>query len=322
MNLLSLPENPLPLGTRLHPLVTSGGVRLRAVSWLPEGPSRGTILILQGRAEMVEKYFELADELRARGFAVASFDWRGQGGSDRLAAHPLKGHVDALADYEADLATVIEAVLLPFCPPPYHVLAHSTGGLVILHRLARGRAPFQSAVLTAPLLDLGRLYPPSRLIGPLACALTDARLGSAWPPGAVFLGSSVGGFKGNALTGDARRFARMEAIRAARPDLALGAPTIGWLAAVSRAMKEAATPPFAAALDLPILLTCGSADIVVASAVTLRFAARLARGRAVLIESARHEILMEREEIRAIFWAAFDAFMTEVEAQESACANA
>ena len=31
-------------------------------------------------------------ELNARGFTVATFDWRGQGGSARLLADPLKAH--------------------------------------------------------------------------------------------------------------------------------------------------------------------------------------------------------------------------------------
>ena len=49
--------------------------------------------LFQGRAEFIEKYFETVRELRARGFAVATIDWRGQGGSERALADPRKGHV-------------------------------------------------------------------------------------------------------------------------------------------------------------------------------------------------------------------------------------
>ena len=46
----------------------------------------GTVCLFQGRAECIERYFEVVNDLRRRGFAVATIDWRGQGGSDRRAA--------------------------------------------------------------------------------------------------------------------------------------------------------------------------------------------------------------------------------------------
>jgi hypothetical protein len=68
---------------------TPDGVRLRyAVSpGLPGG--RGTVCILPGRADFIERYFETIRDLQARGYAVAILDWRGQGGSDRLRWRPV-----------------------------------------------------------------------------------------------------------------------------------------------------------------------------------------------------------------------------------------
>ena len=40
-----------------------------------------------------------------------------------------------------------------------------------------------------------------------------------------------------------------------------------------------------------------------------RFATRLKVGRLIVLPDSRHEILMERDHIRAQFWAAFDAFI-------------
>ena len=60
------------------------GMRLRVGHRLPaRHPARGTAVILTGRAEFIEKYEETVADLAAAGFAVAIFDWRGQGGSDR-----------------------------------------------------------------------------------------------------------------------------------------------------------------------------------------------------------------------------------------------
>ena len=45
------------------------------------------------------------------------------------------------------------------------------------------------------------------------------------------------------------------------------------------------------------------------TAAAERFAARLKAGRIMVIPGALHEILMERDAIRELFWAAFDAFL-------------
>src|SRR5579864_9137617 len=50
-------------------------------------------VLLNGQTEFIEKYFEVIDELRARGFGVVTMDWRGQGGSTRSLPNPLKAHV-------------------------------------------------------------------------------------------------------------------------------------------------------------------------------------------------------------------------------------
>ena len=66
---------------------------------MPPGPPQGTVCILQGRAEFIEKYFETVGDLLLRGFAVATFDWRGQGLSARRLGNPRKGHVRRFDDY-------------------------------------------------------------------------------------------------------------------------------------------------------------------------------------------------------------------------------
>src|ERR1700742_224111 len=82
------------------------GFRLRAARFSadPDRAARGVCVLLTGQTEFIEKYFEVIDELRGRGFAVAALDWRGQGGSGRLVPdNPLKGHIQDFADYDADL---------------------------------------------------------------------------------------------------------------------------------------------------------------------------------------------------------------------------
>ena len=80
MDLISIPANPVPEDVVTGMLKTRDGVSIRFARWHPPPGRKGTVCLFQGRAEFIEKYFETVRELRARGFAVATIDWRGQGG--------------------------------------------------------------------------------------------------------------------------------------------------------------------------------------------------------------------------------------------------
>ena len=97
-------------------------------------------------------------DLRDRGFAVAMIDWRGQGHSSRRLRDPRKGYVRDFADFEIDVETFVQQVVLPDCPPPFFALAHSMGGAVMLRVAHAGKRWFDRMVLSAPMIDLpGRL---------------------------------------------------------------------------------------------------------------------------------------------------------------------
>ncbi|MCX5496811.1 alpha/beta hydrolase [Kaistia dalseonensis] len=309
MNLPSFPDNPTPEGIVAQPVLTSDGVRLRSAVWRPAGPVRGTICLFQGRAETIEKYFEVVHELLERNFAVAALDWRGQGGSERRLRNPKKGHVDDFIEYERDVEAFMQQVVLPDCPPPYFALAHSTGGLVLLRVARRSRLAFTRMVLVSPLLDLGAMNPPRKFVNATCSALSLLGLGDAFPPAARLARLEARGFEGNQLTGDARRFARTVAIGKTAPTLTIGPPTIGWLSAACRAMIEAEDPAFAASVKIPTLIVAGSEDRVVSPLAIERFVREMRLGSQIMIPGARHEIMMEREPIRELFWAAFDAFI-------------
>ena len=125
MTLVSIPANPVPDDTVAGTLKTKDGVTLRYARFAPPPGRKGTVCIFQGRAEFIEKYFETVRDMRARGFAVAILDWRGQGGSQRMLSDPLKGHVRSFTEYEIDAETFMREVVLPDCPPPHYAIAHS-----------------------------------------------------------------------------------------------------------------------------------------------------------------------------------------------------
>src|SRR5437660_636977 len=116
MTLIDIPANPVPENAVTGMLKTRDGVALRFARWAPPPGRKGTVCLFSGRAEFIEKYFETIRDLRTRGFAVATLDWRGQGLSTRALRNPRKGYVRSFNAYAIDLDTFINEVVLPDCP--------------------------------------------------------------------------------------------------------------------------------------------------------------------------------------------------------------
>ena len=130
MELVSLAKNPAPSGAMTGMFKSRGGVQVALCALGADAPAPARHGVrFQGRGEFIEKYFEVVADLRRRGFAVATMDWRGQGGSRaRLLINPCKGHVRSFAEFDQDLAHFMKEIVLPDCQPPYIALAHSMGG--------------------------------------------------------------------------------------------------------------------------------------------------------------------------------------------------
>jgi len=313
MDLVATPKNPIPLGGSTGYFEVRKGLRLRFASWqsvLRE--RRGTVCIFPGRAEFIEKYFEVVGELRRRGFAVAVLDWRGQGGSSRLTRNPLKGHIDDFAEYEEDLSHFMKAVVLPDCPAPYYALGHSMAAMVLFRAAIKRGCWFTRLVMTAPMVKIAGLPLPQGLCGQLADGLTMFGFGKRAVPGDKAKYRQDQPFEGNTLTSDRERFMRNFSVLQAAPGLAIGAPTIGWLKAAIDSIERVGDEKFAPRIRVPVLMLAASDDQVVVPEAIEELAVRLRAGSQIVLRGSRHEILQERDAIREQFWAAFDAFVPGV----------
>lgn len=298
-----------PEDTATMILEAADGIRLRGIFNTPTAiPCRGTIFVLQGRAEFIEKFGEVFARLLARGFAVASLDWRGQGGSAHQLRNTRKGHVEDFEDYLLDLDALIAEARRRAMPEPYGLLAHSTGGTIALMALVRANSPFRRAVLTSPLVGIAGAggKPPARLLARLLSSIGFS--GAFVPTGGPKSGFEKP-FEENPFTGDPARHAQVAQWLAAEPRLGIGDPTIGWVDAAFEAMSSFAEPDFGQTNRTPVLMTIAGDDKIVDSRASAALAHRMRGASAIVLRGARHEILMERDAIQAEFWAAFDAFM-------------
>ncbi len=306
--LLATPTSPIPSNPTVGLIRTPDGVTLRFARWRPTArKNRGSILVVPGRAEAIEKYFETIADLRRRGLHVLAIDLRGQGGSQRLLGDPRKGHVDDFDDYVTDIDAAVAQVLAPM-PQPHFALAHSMGAAALLLALERGRAPIERAVLLAPLVGLRNVAFP-RLAETAAAALDFVALGASYIPGGGATSISTKRFAGNLLTSDPVRYARAADVFATHPGLAIGDPTIRWTHAMFDLMRRFRDRDFGRLLATPTLMVLPGADPLCSTPAAEELAGRLRGCQMILVPGAKHELLTEADLYRRQFLAAFDAFI-------------
>ena len=139
-------------------LTAADGLTLHLREWPCAGAAaRGTVLIVHGLGEHIERYAHVAAHLNGWGWNVAGFDQRGhgrsEGGRGRMATD------DALLD---DLARVVDGVRATRAGPLV-LLGHSLGGLIAARFCAEGMATgparwyrgVDALVLSSPALDPG-----------------------------------------------------------------------------------------------------------------------------------------------------------------------
>jgi lysophospholipase len=290
------------------------GGQLRYACWNASGTGnpRGTILLLAGRGEFIEKYAtEIVGELLGRGFAVIALDWRGQGLSDRPLADHEKGHIDNFTTYMADLRLFIEQVVMPQAVRPVLALCHSMGGHILLRHLAEhGAEPLSAALIVSPMTALQReaFLRSVLMLMPEIAAVEQRYLFGTGP--FIFLARE---FASNYVTHDERRYRWTEAWFKADPRLSLGGPTIGWARQAVRSMTASLAPGYLERIDLPLLLMSASEDRLIDISSHAPVVARLKQGEHVFVSGAKHEIMMETDPLRAQFWQAFDRLAARID---------
>ncbi|RST84843.1 alpha/beta hydrolase [Aquibium carbonis] len=308
--LVATAGNDVPARARADYLVSrKGGKRLRYALFPAGGrPRRGTVVILQGRNECIEKYYETIGDLSRRGLGVAIMDWRGQGGSDRLIRDREKGFVRSYDDYVADLDQFFEEIILPDCVGPFYVLGHSMGGLIALLAAPRLVNRVRRMVLSTPLLAFERQPLSMPALHRLSTLLCGVGLGSTYLGGGPRARKPTL-FAGNTLTSDYARFTRNSAIYLRHPELALGGPTAAWIRASCAAAATVMDIDHRARIQVPTLIFAAGADEVVSNRAIEAFGSSLKSGSVLTIDGARHELLQEADFYREQFMAAFDAFV-------------
>ena len=278
-------------------LTTADGVRIRAAVW-NERATQGTVVLLPGRTEYVEKYGRTAVAFAAAGYATLSIDFRGQGLADRLLKDRSVGHVGDFAEYQADVAALFGFAAQSGLPQPLYLLAHSMGGCIGLRSLMRG-VPVRAAVFSAPMWGIKLPTGTRPVVQLISSASRPLRFDHLRMPTTPVRTQVVDApFAGNDLTTDEGMWDYMRMQALAQPDLTLGGPSLGWMRA---ALQECAALERLAAPAVPMLCGLGGLERIVEVGPIRSRVAQWPGAKLDLYDGAEHELLMERPALRDAF---------------------
>lgn len=295
--------NAVPDGAEVVWFEGTGGRNLRAClvpARTPEA-ARGTAIVCPGRSEFIEKYFEVAEDLLARGFAVLILDWPGQGLSDRLLPDRDKGHIDRFETFMGALRNGL-AKVEDRLPRPYVCVAHSMGGAIAFAAIVESLVKVDAAAFCAPMWGIKqRIFGMRYLVWAMrVMGRSNDYVQQPGPPET---------FETNIVTHDRKRWQMNRDLVDASPDLFLGPVTWGWLGASLQIFAVFAKASKIRRLELPVLIATAEEEKLVENESHERIAALLPTCEHITVEGARHEILMETDDKRNQFWDAFDRLL-------------
>jgi lysophospholipase len=263
-----------------------------------------------GFTECIEKYFETAADLAARGLSVWCLDWRGQGGSDRPRRWPTRPRPRRFERDADDLARF--TATLPPPRGPRLLIAHSMGGAIGLVCVRRSPRLFDGAILSAPMLGFrtGRL--PHGVARCITGAARASGLGLCLIPGAArWRHNRSPSPEASRISSDPERCRVQYGWFSTRDGLRVDPPTYGWLHEAFRLVARIGRAEFLAGIDTPILLASAGIERFVDPEAQCRAARLLPDCTLIELPDSKHEPFLERDVIRDRWLAAIDEFVAQ-----------
>ncbi|MDD9901299.1 MAG: alpha/beta hydrolase [Alphaproteobacteria bacterium] len=300
-----------PQGFHWGRFQNDAGAEIRYGHAKADGEARGVVVMVGGFREHAEKYFEVINEMKADGLDVWFMDWRGQGGSERcLKDEPQKAHHNG---YEEQIETLHKFTqeVVKTNGKPLILSAHSMGAHLGLRYLKEHAGVFDSAIMTAPMVDIltgGMPKPLARKLAQFAKAGGYLEKfipgGGPWTPGKEK-------FEVNELTSDPDRWQVQRTVFEEKPELQIGDPTYGWVYHTFRSIDILVQEDYLKSIDTPVLMEISGKDTVVDKNAAKRAADLMPNCQTVDIPDAKHEIWMERDDLRKLWTAEVRDFLDQ-----------
>ena len=251
---------------------------------------RKLMILVNGRAENMLKWSELAYDFYHQGYDVLLFDHRGQGYSQRII--PQKGHLDEFRFYVDDMAKIIEKVTALFSYSTQYLLAHSMGALIATYYLANYDHHINKAVLSSPFYGILLTHPiRDELIITLMNILGQGEryVFGKGPYQQAHL-------EYNELTFCKTRMKWMNRINRKNPAIHLGGPTFRWVHLCLNAIKH--LPKVIPKIEIPILILQAEKEKIVDNKNLEKLTVLFPNAQYKVVFNAKHEVLFEKDNVR------------------------
>ena len=258
----------------------------------PNPSVRRLVILVNGRAENILKWTEVAYDFYQQGFDVVAFDHRGQGYSQRLLSDGEKGYIDEFRFYTEDMHEIIQKVTALYAYQTQYLLAHSLGGLISAYYLANYDHQIKSAVFSSPFFGLPTEHPlrDELIINVMMLFGQGSRYVFGKTP------YKPANIHQNELSDCKTRMKWMNRINRRYPHLHLGGPTFRWVHVCLKAIHD--LPKILPRIEIPLLILEAGKEKIVKNETLKKLTTLLPQGEMQLIENAKHEILFERDAIR------------------------
>jgi lysophospholipase len=273
------------------------GHNIRYAHLEPETAAKGIIITLPGLSEFCEKYIETARFFSGHGYAFYVLDWAYQGCSSRYKKNRFKRHSDG---YDSDLSDLHFLINLVPKDIPLLMLGHSMGGNIGLRYLSKHPSTFKAASFSAPMLGILDLRNLSTLV--LGLLKTLFFLQDKYVPGGKDWHETARSSDGRDIfSSDPLRDQVHNAWCLANPDLQVGNATLAWVLESLKSINILKKPNTLKEINIPVLLSIAGQEKLVDNAAIKKAAHNLPLGRVMELKDAKHEIMMETDDIRDNF---------------------
>ena len=274
-------------------LLTPDNIEIRYLKI--EKDCNGTaIVFVPGWSESYLKYSEILYDLHQYQFCLYSFDHRGQGLSTRLADNPQMGYVDEFSDYVEDFKLFLGKILERQSFNKVYVISRSMGGLVALNGILDNKHNLDGIVLLVPMLQLNTDFWPENV----ALAISSTLDWVGWGDDYVFgHGDYVSKpFSDNITTHSEVRYAYEKQLIQKNNMLKMAGVSNRWLK-TSISYTQTFRDHWSM-VDQRILLFQAGDDHFVLNDAQDQFCSTVKNCEKVSFKNARHELLMEVDEVR------------------------
>ena len=304
--LVEIDGNPVPQGADAGMHKMRDGKMLRGAVFPPEGEARGTLVLMTGYSEFIEKYFETIGDFTRLGYLVVMPEWRGHGLSDGDGREPTRLHLQDFDQNLSDLEDRWEKLVAPL-PKPHFGLAHSMGGQISLRAVQAHPEWLSGLAQCAPMHGLpipSHLAAIAKFVARLYRLLGKA---DSWNP---LQGQAVrpGNAETNDVTNDFDRFRRTGTLYVSDAQLQVNGASLGWFATAEKAMADSRRPAFLQSIKTPLFIGTAGQEKLVDNKAHAHVLTHVQNGSGKFYADGMHELMMEKDAVRDEFIADVAAF--------------